>query len=383
MINVSLIGVSGYASLYLENLRRLHFEGKIRLVSALVHEVHKHEKEVALLQETNTAVFETASEFFKHQQGSIDLCCIPTGIPSHGTLSIMALQAGCNVLVEKPAAASIEEIEAMQQVAIEMNKQVFVGYQNMYSDETWSIKEKLLNGAIGELKTLHCIGMWPRSLGYFERNDWAGRVLKNGNWIFDSVLHNAFGHFLNLMCFWSGTALKDSCKVDSIEARMLRVLPIESFDTCSVEINTTSGTRILMTVSHNSHENVDPAIRIIGSNGEFEWTPEYYTLNGKRHTLTDGVNESFNIARSTMFDNVVARLQGGEAHICDLSVARVPTEIVNKMHKNFEIVPVDKALVSSYENDMGHHKAIKGLEDAVKKSFEEGALLDIVGLEVS
>jgi len=383
MINVSLIGVSGYASLYLDNLRRLHFEGKICLVSALVHELHKHEREVALLKETNTAVFETATDFFEHGRGTIDLCCIPTGIPSHASLSIMALRTGSHVLVEKPAAASVEEIEAMQKVASELNRTVFVGYQNMYSEETWNIKEALLGGVIGEIDTLHCMGLWPRSLDYFKRNDWAGRVVKEGKWIFDSVLHNAFGHFLNLMCFWSGTSINSSCEVDEIEAHMYRVLPIESFDTCSVEIKTASSALIRMTVSHNSYENVDPIIRISGSKGSLEWTPEYYIINGQRYSLTQGVNESFNKARSAMFDNVVARLQGADAHICDLSIARVPTEIVNRMHKSFQITPVDEALVSSYENDMGYHKAIIGLEEAVKRSFEEGVLLDIAELEVS
>lgn len=383
MIKVSLIGVSGYASLYLKNLERLHGEGRLSLVAALVHEPHQHAKEIERLQNLGAAIFETAEAFFSHKKGQVDLCCIPTGIPSHGALSCRALETGCNVLVEKPAAASVEEIDQIQATALKEGKKVFVGYQNMYSHEVWDIKEALLAGAIGKVQGLYCMGLWPRSSDYFKRNSWAGRVVLDGQWIYDSVLHNAFGHFLNLLCFWSGTERNASAKIEQVEAKMYRVLPIESFDTCSVRLVTEAGTEMVMTVSHNSKTTVDPVIRIQGTKGSIEWTPEHYTINGLTQPTVPGVDASFNKARSTMFDHVVATLNGKEVPVCDLSIARVPTLVVNTMHRDFEINSIDPGLVEAFENDLGPHKAIKGIEEAVQKAFDQGHLLRPLVLEVT
>lgn len=383
MINVSLIGVSGYASLYLKNLERLGKKGMIRLVSALVHDPGAHQPEIMRLKAMGAKVFEEDEAFFSYNVGEVALCCIPTGIPSHGSLSAKALNNGWNVMVEKPAAASIQEIDTMMALAAEVGKEVYVGYQHMYTPEVWQIKEALLSGEIGELEGLYCMGLWPRAMEYFDRNTWAGRVVLDGQWVYDSVLHNAFGHFLNLLCFWSGSERNASARTKNVEADMYRTLPIESFDTCSVKVTTESGTPLFMSVSHNSRKQMDPVIRIQGSKGSLVWSPERYTLNGTCHEVKNGVEASFDRARSLMFDNVIAHLNGEAAAVCDLQIARVPTEVVNTMHRDFPITNVDPELLEPYENELGKHVAIKGIEEAVCRSYENGELLGPLALETT
>ena len=48
--------------------------------------------------------------------GKLDLCFIPTGIDLHAPMAIEAMRAGANAFIEKPAAAVIEDIAAMQAV---------------------------------------------------------------------------------------------------------------------------------------------------------------------------------------------------------------------------------------------------------------------------
>ena len=72
-----------------------------------------------------------AGEMFEAISGKADLCCIPTGLDSHHTLTLKALEAGCHVLVEKPAANKVEEIDEIHQMSIVQKKMVMVGFHAM------------------------------------------------------------------------------------------------------------------------------------------------------------------------------------------------------------------------------------------------------------
>ena len=129
MIRAVLIGVSGYGEFYLSQLLRLSKEGKVQLLGAVVRsltagsQAQEHvPSQVEQVEGVGGKVFLTPDEMYDALGRDIDLCCIPTGLSSHAALTMQALEHGCHVLVEKPAAVTVQDIDAMRKLAQKADK---------------------------------------------------------------------------------------------------------------------------------------------------------------------------------------------------------------------------------------------------------------------
>ncbi len=139
------------------------------------------------------------------EKRSLDWVCIPTGIGSHTRTTIECLNLGLQVLVEKPLAPTLQDVAAIQAAERASGVSVAVGFQHTYIEDTWHIKQSLLDGEIGEIQKVDCLGMWPRSQNYYHRNEWSGHLHDGDSWVLDSPLHNGLSHMVNLILFWLGT----------------------------------------------------------------------------------------------------------------------------------------------------------------------------------
>lgn len=379
MIRTALIGASGYAGLYLQNLIRLQNDGVLVLEAVVVKDAATHQQEIAQLNSIGIRVLDTTAQLFAEFKGKLDLCCIPTSIGSHAMLTLGALEIGSNVLVEKPAAATVLQIEQMQEAAQKANREVFVGFQNIYSDDAHAIKRLVLDGAIGQPQTIKMLGMWPRAKEYFSRNQWAGKLILKGEPVLDSVAHNAFAHFLNLMCFWSGKTQHTSAKITTVQAELYRVQPIQTFDTCSVRMETENGSALLFGVTHSCKESFEPEIIIEGDKGTIKWNGASYWLNEKETRLAETPAQSIVDSRVTMFNRVVQKLQGQEVPVCNLEIAKSTTTCINAMHSLGTIHDVDNAYLEVSPTQHGSQIAIQDVEEYMKAAYHRGVLLSETG----
>ena len=103
----------------------------------------------------------------------IDAVWLPVPIQLHREFTDRAIAAGKAVLVEKPAAGSLEEVDAMIAARDRGEVPVAVGFQHLFDPATWAAKRKLLGGKIGRPRTASVIGCVPRTDAYYGRNSWA------------------------------------------------------------------------------------------------------------------------------------------------------------------------------------------------------------------
>ena len=82
---------------------------------------------------------------------TIDAVAIATPVTSHHPLALAALQAGKNVFIEKPLAASAAECLELIQVAAEGGLLVMPGHTFLYSPPVVAIRELIDSGALGDL----------------------------------------------------------------------------------------------------------------------------------------------------------------------------------------------------------------------------------------
>lgn len=375
---IALIGVSGYGTIYLQLLRAALRARSVRLAAAAVINPDQVPEVVAELRAGGTAIYGSADALFMHEAGKIDLCMIPTGIQWHARLTIAALRAGMNVLVEKPLAGSIADCAAIRQAEAATGRWVAVGFQDIYSAEARGLKNRISSGAIGRLREVRMLGRWPRPRTYFARNHWAGRRSADGAAVLDSPLNNAFAHFVNLGLFFAGPSAGESTSLRIESAELLRAHAIEMFDTAVVRGESPRGVRFWCGFSHTTGTTRQPEIHLIGDAGRVEWRHEADCTV----TPADGCQESFALpdavaCRETMFASVLARLRDPLAFICTTALAERHATFIENV-QNISVVRTIPASSINWLPDSTSHSevpCVQGLATALDRAFDQGSLL--------
>jgi predicted dehydrogenase len=384
---VALIGVSGYGSIYLSLVRSARDRGEIELAAAVVINPEEERVTENELQAHGCRIFRDYQSMLQELAGQLDLCLIPTGIQWHARMTIAALRAGANVLVEKPLAGSLEEVAQMRTVEQETGRWVAVGFQDIYCPINQWLKEELCAGAIGRLQTVRFIGLWPRSEAYFGRNHWAGRMVADGAPVKDSLLNNAFAHFVNLCLYFAGPTPDTAAAVTVTNAELLRAHSIDTFDTSVVQARSPEGIEFWIGASHTTERTLEPVITLQGSAGSVEWRHgELCILQTTKGRREERILPDIDVTRQTMFADVLARLASSSATICAPALAEAHTRFIEAVHAASEPVPVPPEMIIRAQRSGDRNNSwpvVRGLEDALLRANATGSSLAEAGFTLT
>lgn len=116
---------------------------------------HQGREQTAIfLRETHPSIQHTTDIASILHDSTITHICIATPLNTHGSLVREALQANKHVFVEKPLSLSLEEIDALYQLAAEKGKTLFVGYIYIYDPAFLVLKEALRDVSICAVETV-------------------------------------------------------------------------------------------------------------------------------------------------------------------------------------------------------------------------------------
>jgi predicted dehydrogenase len=114
--------------------------------------VERHEKKVAA-RYPGVISYNTIDELLADDE--IELIIVNTPNDTHFDFAIKALNAGKHILLEKPAAATSNEVKQIFDLARKVNKQIML-YQNRRWDSGFLlVKEIIESGRLGELIEIH------------------------------------------------------------------------------------------------------------------------------------------------------------------------------------------------------------------------------------
>ena len=108
--------------------------------------------------------------------GQLDLVSVATPPNTHAEIAIDCLNAGVNVLVEKPMAPSLEECDAMMAAEKASGKLLSVIAQNRFRDDMMLVKQAIDSGLIGPITHMQVNSAWWRGRPYYDlwwRGTWA------------------------------------------------------------------------------------------------------------------------------------------------------------------------------------------------------------------
>lgn len=379
---VALIGVSGYARIYLALARAAHARGEIDLCAAVIINPAEEAVIEAELRARGTVIYRDYEAMLRAETGRLDLCLIPTGIPWHARMTLAALRAGAHVLVEKPLAGSLAEVAAIRAAEKSTGRFVAVGFQDLYSPVNRWLKEQLCAGVIGPIQAVRFIGLWPRPAAYFTRNPWAGRLHADGTQVLDSPLNNAFAHFVNLCLYFAGPTVAESAQVRIESAELLRAHAIESFDTSVVRARSPEGIAFWFGATHTCREVVEPEIYLEGRTGRVEWKHErsciIHHADGRRE---ERVLPDSSANRQSMFDAVLAKLRAPDTFVCTTALADRHTAFVEAVHAATPVQAVPPELISWQAPAGGAAPVpvVNGLETALRRALAAQSLLRDAG----
>ncbi|WOO43267.1 Gfo/Idh/MocA family oxidoreductase [Rubellicoccus peritrichatus] len=379
-LRVALIGVSGFAQVHFTMISNAMESSRLKLLAATVINQEEEAEKCSLIGSMGGKLYQDYRQMLQELDGQIDLCFIPTGIHLHTPMTIAALRAGANVFVEKPAAATIQEVNAMQETERRSNQFVAVGYQTMYASETLWMKEAIINGKIGKIKSIKCRGLWPRFDSYYTRNNWAGRLRVGQDWMLDSPFNNAIGHQLNMICFLAGKELSKSAEIANIQAELYRARSIESADTACMRISTNDDISLYFYATHSSSGILNPEITVIGESGEVHWTFQKATLRTANDEVHEINCEQPASLRQQIIPRLAERINNSNAFICGLDIAKAQTLCVNGAHESSSIHEIPAQYIEKINTDGEIKTIVKELDATIQTAFRKEKLFSELGV---
>lgn len=119
-----------------------------------------------------------------------DLVAVATESGKHAAIGLDCIDAGCNVIIEKPIALSIDDARALVERAREKNVKLCVSHQNRFNKSIQKIREAKEAGRFGRLLhgTAHIL--WNRGRSYYEQAPWRGTWEQDGGCLMNQCIHN-------------------------------------------------------------------------------------------------------------------------------------------------------------------------------------------------
>jgi UDP-N-acetyl-2-amino-2-deoxyglucuronate dehydrogenase len=173
------------------------------LVSFCDIEIAKAE-ELAGLYERNK-VFADYHELIVSE---VDVVTICTPHFLHKPMTINALQAGKDVIVEKPMALSAQDAEEMTELAKQLSRKLYVVKQNRFNVPIRLAGEAIADNKLGKIFMVECNVMWNRHQAYYDQSDWRGIKAKEGGALFTQA-----SHFIDILVWWFGDVVSASAKI--------------------------------------------------------------------------------------------------------------------------------------------------------------------------
>lgn len=364
MINTAIIGISGYAAFHLRILRESAAMGRARLRAATVINRDAEAVLCAELEREGCEIFADYEAMLAAWRGRLGLCVIPTAPHWHERMAVAALEAGANVLLEKPVAPTAAEIESIRAAEARTGRWVAVGFQDLHTSEVHAMKRLIRAGAIGRLRRVAGRCVWPRPASYYARNPWAGRLHGDGRPVLDSPLSNAMAHFPMAMLFIAGSRQEEAARLVNVRAELRRVYPIESFDTFTLRGEWAGGGEFFFAGTHAGARVQEPLMVFQGEAGEIHWTHQrMITVRSGRGETRLSTTDA-DVARRALIGDALRRCEGECVFTCSLEVASAHAEIYHRLHASarIETQPEDGVLRS--EEGGQQWRRIVGVEES-------------------
>lgn len=175
MINVAIIGTGGISNAHIQGY--LQFPDRCQIVALVDIVPGKAAQVKEKYHLTQAAVYENHKDMLEKSDIQLADVCTPPYV--HASISIDCMNAGINVICEKPMAASLEECDAMLAARDQNGVKLSIIAQNRFRQPISNLKKLLDSNLAGPIKSATIDSFWWRGHCYYDLW-WRGTWEKEG-----------------------------------------------------------------------------------------------------------------------------------------------------------------------------------------------------------
>lgn len=380
MIKLAMVGAGGYAY---ELIKRIvDLPDKIKLVAVTSNPKRKSSGRSYCLGK-GIPIYDDVDQLIENVKGLADIIFIPSPIHTHFDLTRKCIDAGFDIILEKPPVATIQDLDELTKYASKHGRRVPVAFQYLYSSIIQQLKERIVEGRYGQVKRVRGMAGWPRFDTYYNRTEWAGKLFVDGQWVLDGTINNPLAHMLSDELYLASDKPGEMAEPVSVQAELYHGHDIESEDTSSLRIVTDKGVEILFNASLCSDAKMDPSIIIECEKARIE----HVGFSKAKIVLEDGSIDTIDDQsdkRINMLTKMAEHYECGSPCPVSLETCRPFTLVVNGAFESCGYPhSIDKKYLSFHEqSDLTGETVktvIKDIDHVLRVAHENGKLFSEVG----
>lgn len=256
-LTFAIIGCGRIAQRHAEHIQKV---GTLQAVCDIVPE-----KADALGGKYNSRVYYSIEELLANEKSlNVIAVCTPNGL--HATHSIQALNAGIDVLCEKPMAITSHDCGEMIKAAERNNRRLFIVKQNRFNPPVVAVKQAIDKGILGKIYSVQVNCFWNRDNSYYD-GGWKGTKELDGGTLFTQ-----FSHFIDLLYWMVG----DVKKAYTLAGNFAHKGTIQFEDTGVTALEFYNGALGTINFTINSHQkNMEGSITLFAEHGTVKIGGQY------------------------------------------------------------------------------------------------------------
>ena len=149
-------------------------------------------RELKRIEDNNILQFLNYKDLLSLKDVDVVIIATPNGL--HSQMTIDALQAGKDVVCEKPMALTTSSAESMIEYAQKNNRKLFIVKQNRFNPPIKKVRELIELGKLGRIFMISVNCFWNRNDEYYRSSDWKGTKYLDGGTLFTQ-----FSHFIDII----------------------------------------------------------------------------------------------------------------------------------------------------------------------------------------
>ena len=353
---VVLVGARGYGLHHRANIDRLVAAG-VCTVTAVV--------DPALGTIADAGVPVVADVAAARRLGPVDVVVVAAPIAAHLPLTLDALDAGADVLLEKPPVTTRDALDVLLEAERRTGRVVQVGFQSLGSAALPAFRDGALVGAV---RSAAAVGTWTRDRAYWDRSPWAGRRRVGGVDVLDGVVTNPLAHAVATALALVGC--RRTADVARVEVELYRANAIEGDDTSAVRVTTTAGLEATAALTLCATTEVPPTVRVRGATGDgvLHYTTDDVTIDGATTRLV----------RTDLLENLLAHRSHGDELLVPLVSTGAFVEVLEAVRAT-EPVQLDHPWVTWEGEGPTRRPVVTGVEATIERAADARALFSEVG----
>jgi predicted dehydrogenase len=197
-----------------------------KLVAVCDADPEKPRKSLEKINASQTPIYTDLKKMLAKEQ--IDVVHIATPSGAHLKPAITAMEAGVNVICEKPMEIKLDRVDKMIDTAAQRNVKLAGIFQNRWNQSNRMLKQAAVEGRFGTLAWAGCFTPWWRTNQYYEEGGWRGTWKLDGG----GAIMNQSVHAVDLLQWIAGPIRKVSAYAAS---RAHPAIEVEDTLSCSLE----------------------------------------------------------------------------------------------------------------------------------------------------